>query len=137
MVDGEKQWYPLDVSQNGVVEPEQEASSDQIRVNGLWVLNIMWKLELRSCGLFGVGCNWLGLQYIFPLWSMLKFFVFLLESKRFKAVVIRIESPGDDAFASNLMWREIRLLAASKPFSASTADVVISGGYYMQWQHGL
>ncbi|XP_057736900.1 serine protease SPPA, chloroplastic [Arachis stenosperma] len=53
------------------------------------------------------------------------------ESKKFKAAIIRIDSPGGDALASDLMWREIRLLAASKPVIASMADVAASGGYYM------
>ncbi|KAG8387970.1 hypothetical protein BUALT_Bualt02G0076500 [Buddleja alternifolia] len=53
------------------------------------------------------------------------------ESKRYKAVVLRIDSPGGDALASDLMWREIKLLAASKPVVASMADVAASGGYYM------
>ncbi|KAL8134907.1 hypothetical protein AgCh_009787 [Apium graveolens] len=53
------------------------------------------------------------------------------ESKKYKAVIIRIDSPGGDALASDLMWREIRLLASSKPVIASMADVAASGGYYM------
>ncbi|XP_059644832.1 serine protease SPPA, chloroplastic isoform X2 [Cornus florida] len=53
------------------------------------------------------------------------------DSKRYKAVIIRIDSPGGDALASDLMWREIKLLAASKPVIASMADVAASGGYYM------
>ncbi|KAF5934040.1 hypothetical protein HYC85_030211 [Camellia sinensis] len=59
------------------------------------------------------------------------------ESKRFKAVVIRIDSPGGDALASDLMWREIRLLAASKPVIASMADVAASGGYYTAMAAGV
>ncbi|KAK8557512.1 hypothetical protein V6N13_013780 [Hibiscus sabdariffa] len=53
------------------------------------------------------------------------------ESKKYKAAIIRIDSPGGDALASDLMWREIRLLAASKPVIASMSDVAASGGYYM------
>ncbi|KAI3688832.1 hypothetical protein L2E82_46697 [Cichorium intybus] len=53
------------------------------------------------------------------------------ESKRYKAVIIRIDSPGGDALASDLIWREIKLLAASKPVIASMVDVAASGGYYM------
>ncbi|KAJ4835523.1 hypothetical protein Tsubulata_046462 [Turnera subulata] len=53
------------------------------------------------------------------------------ESKRYKAAIIRIDSPGGDALASDLMWREIRLLAESKPVIASMSDVAASGGYYM------
>ncbi|KAL9243332.1 hypothetical protein vseg_017232 [Gypsophila vaccaria] len=53
------------------------------------------------------------------------------ESKRYKAAIIRIDSPGGDALASDLMWREIRLLAAKMPVIASMSDVAASGGYYM------
>ncbi|KAK4409562.1 Serine protease SPPA, chloroplastic [Sesamum angolense] len=52
-------------------------------------------------------------------------------SKKYKAFVIRIDSPGGDALASDLMWREIKLLAATKPVIASLSDVAASGGYYM------
>ncbi|KAK9669058.1 hypothetical protein RND81_13G106300 [Saponaria officinalis] len=53
------------------------------------------------------------------------------ESKRYKAAIIRIDSPGGDALASDLMWREIQLLAAKIPVVASMSDVAASGGYYM------
>jgi protease-4 len=52
-------------------------------------------------------------------------------SKKFKAAIIRIDSPGGDALASDLMWREIKLLATKKPVIASMSDVAASGGYYM------
>ncbi|XP_020587491.1 serine protease SPPA, chloroplastic [Phalaenopsis equestris] len=53
------------------------------------------------------------------------------DSKKYKALILRIDSPGGDALASDLMWREIRLLAATKPVIASMSDVAASGGYYM------
>lgn len=53
------------------------------------------------------------------------------ESEKYKAVILRIDSPGGDALASDLMWREIRLLSESKPVIASMSDVAASGGYYM------
>ncbi|KAK3037119.1 hypothetical protein RJ639_031538, partial [Escallonia herrerae] len=56
--------------------------------------------------------------------------------KRYKAVIIRIDSPGGDALASDLMWREIKLLAASRPVIASMGDVAASGGYYMAMAAG-
>ncbi|XP_012092905.1 serine protease SPPA, chloroplastic isoform X2 [Jatropha curcas] len=58
------------------------------------------------------------------------------ESKRYKAVIVRIDSPGGDALASDLMWREIRLLAEKKPVIASMSDVAASGGYYMAMAAG-
>ena len=48
-----------------------------------------------------------------------------------KAVVLRIDSPGGSALASDLMWREIRLLSQAKPVVASMVDVAASGGYYI------
>jgi len=46
-------------------------------------------------------------------------------------VVLRVDSPGGDALASDLMWREIRMLAEKKPVVACMGDVAASGGYYM------
>jgi protease-4 len=43
------------------------------------------------------------------------------------AVVLRIDSPGGDAIASDDMWRELNLLAAEKPIVVSMSDVAASG----------
>lgn len=48
-----------------------------------------------------------------------------------KAVVLRINSPGGSALASDLMWREIELIKQTKPIIASMSDLAASGGYYM------
>lgn len=55
----------------------------------------------------------------------------LRESKRVKAVVLRINSPGGSFQASDAMWREITLTAKVKPVIASMADYAASGGYYL------
>ena len=48
-----------------------------------------------------------------------------------KAIVVRIESPGGSASASDAIWRELRRADARKPVIASMSDVAASGGYYM------
>jgi protease-4 len=53
------------------------------------------------------------------------------EDKKVKAVVLRINSPGGSALASDIMWREIQLTKKEKPVIASMSDVAASGGYYM------
>jgi protease IV len=53
------------------------------------------------------------------------------ENDDVKAVVLRIDSPGGSALASDVMWREIMLTKAKKPVVASMSDVAASGGYYM------
>eukprot|EP00168_Porphyra_purpurea_P006365 TRINITY_DN1783_c0_g1_i2.p1 TRINITY_DN1783_c0_g1~~TRINITY_DN1783_c0_g1_i2.p1 ORF type:complete len:576 (-),score=245.43 TRINITY_DN1783_c0_g1_i2:202-1929(-) len=50
---------------------------------------------------------------------------------KIKAVVLRIDSPGGSALASDVMWREIRKCCEAKPVIASMSDVAASGGYYM------
>lgn len=48
-----------------------------------------------------------------------------------KAVVLRVNSPGGDALASDEIWREVVLLNKVKPVIASFANVAASGGYYL------
>ncbi len=53
------------------------------------------------------------------------------ENEDVKAIVLRINSPGGSALASDVMWREVMLAKESKPVIASMSDVAASGGYYM------
>ena len=55
----------------------------------------------------------------------------LKKNKKIAAVVLRVDSPGGDALASDLMWREIKKFSEEKPIIASMSDVAASGGYYM------
>ncbi|MBI4649151.1 MAG: signal peptide peptidase SppA [Bacteroidia bacterium] len=48
-----------------------------------------------------------------------------------KAVVLRVNSPGGDAIASDVILREITLLKQIKPVIVSMGDVAASGGYYI------
>ena len=48
-----------------------------------------------------------------------------------KAVVVRINSPGGSATASDLIWREVQLLKAKKPVVISMGNVAASGGYWI------
>ncbi|WP_421940350.1 signal peptide peptidase SppA [Pedobacter sp.] len=48
-----------------------------------------------------------------------------------KAIVLRVNSPGGSALASDVIWREIVLSKKEKPVIASFGDVAASGGYYI------
>lgn len=48
-----------------------------------------------------------------------------------KAVVIRVNSPGGSAYASEQIWREITLLKKAKPVVVSMGGLAASGGYYI------
>ena len=50
---------------------------------------------------------------------------------RVKAIVLRVNSPGGSAIASDVIWREVDLAAKAKPVVASFGDVAASGGYYI------
>ena len=51
--------------------------------------------------------------------------------KKFKALVLRINSPGGSALASDVIWREIVLTKKEKPVVVSMGEVAASGGYFI------
>jgi protease IV len=51
---------------------------------------------------------------------------------RVRAVLLRVNSPGGSAVASDIIWREVaRTRAAGKPVVVSMSDLAASGGYYI------
>ncbi|MEE2638379.1 MAG: signal peptide peptidase SppA [Acidobacteriota bacterium] len=48
-----------------------------------------------------------------------------------RAIVLRIDSPGGSAIASDVIWREVVLAREQKPVIASMSDLGASGGYYI------
>ena len=53
------------------------------------------------------------------------------KNDKVKAVVIRVNSPGGSALASDVIWREVIKTSEVKPVIASMSDVAASGGYYI------
>lgn len=53
------------------------------------------------------------------------------EDEDVKAIVMRVNSPGGSALASDVIWREVTLAKEVKPFIVSFGDVAASGGYYI------
>jgi protease IV len=51
--------------------------------------------------------------------------------KSIKGVILRVDSPGGDAVASDEILHEVKLLAAEKPLVISMSDVAASGGYFI------
>lgn len=50
---------------------------------------------------------------------------------KIKAVVLRVNSPGGSALASDIIWREVELLKKEKPVIVSMGSYAASGGYYI------
>ncbi len=55
----------------------------------------------------------------------------ILESKKIKAVVLRVDSPGGDALTSEIILNASRALKGEKPLVVSMGNVAASGGYYI------
>lgn len=63
--------------------------------------------------------------------EMIKDLQDLREDDDVKAVVIRVNSPGGSAYASEQIWREVCLLKEKKPVVISMGGMAASGGYYI------
>lgn len=55
----------------------------------------------------------------------------LRRDKDIKAVVLRVNSGGGSALASDIIWREVELIKKEKPIVVSMGDYAASGGYYI------
>lgn len=55
----------------------------------------------------------------------------LREDKDIKAIVLRVNSGGGSALASDIIWREVELTKKVKPITVSMGDYAASGGYYI------
>jgi protease IV len=62
---------------------------------------------------------------------MRKLFEQVAEDKTIKGVILRVDSPGGDAIASDEILRDAKLLSQKKPLVISMSDVAASGGYYI------
>jgi protease-4 len=62
---------------------------------------------------------------------MTKLFHQVAEDASIKGVILRVDSPGGDAVASDEILREAKLLSKKKPMVISMSDVAASGGYYI------
>jgi protease-4 len=55
----------------------------------------------------------------------------MLDESLIKGVIVRVNSPGGSAIASEIMWQGLKRLAAKKPVWISVGDMAASGGYYV------
>jgi protease-4 len=53
------------------------------------------------------------------------------EERGVRAIVVRVDSPGGEVYASHLMWRALRDASTDLPVVASFSDLAASGGYYL------
>jgi protease-4 len=80
-------------------------------------------ITMRGGGLFEVG----GIT----AHALQKTLRRLKDDDSVRAVVLRIDSPGGSALASDLIWHELMALRKKKPVVASIGSMAASGGYYL------
>ena len=81
-------------------------------------------VDEKTSGFTGGGAEIVGSKIVDDLDK-------LMNDDKVKAVVLRVNSPGGSASASEHMWKAIDLLKAKKPVVVSMGDYAASGGYYM------
>lgn len=103
-------------------KPEQHPTDDTIAV--LHINGVIVDGDSSSGGLFGGGSN-VGAR------TVRNAIEDILGEDLIHGVVVRIDSPGGSATASETIWRGIRRLAEKKPVWVSVGGMAASGGYYI------
>jgi protease-4 len=81
-------------------------------------------ISMDGGGVFGQGAGIVERRFVSTLLRVEK-------DDEIKAVVLRIDSPGGSALASDLIWHELMRVRAKKPIVVSIGDMAASGGYYL------
>lgn len=79
----------------------------------------------------GSGEETLGTDQGFTSGAFIKTLQSVAQDKSIAGVILRVDSPGGDAFASDEILREVKLLHDKKPMVISMSDYAASGGYYV------
>jgi protease-4 len=79
----------------------------------------------------GEGSDAMGTDEGFTSGAFIKMLRRVGSDKTIGGVILRVDSPGGDAVASDEMLREVRLLSQKKPMVVSFSDTAASGGYYL------
>lgn len=99
--------------------------SDKPKVAVIYAQGVIVDGEGGGGGLLGDGGPQVASE------PMRRAFRMALRDDKVKAVVVRIDSPGGSAMASEIMWQAMRRVAAAKPVIVSVGNMAASGGYYL------
>jgi protease-4 len=79
----------------------------------------------------GSGSDAMGTDEGFTSGAFIRMLRQVAQDKSIDGAILRIDSPGGDAFASDDILREVKLLREKKPLVISMSDSAASGGYYV------
>jgi protease-4 len=79
----------------------------------------------------GSGSDSMGTDEGFTSGAFIRMLRSVASDRSISGVILRVDSPGGDAFASDEILREVKLLREKKPMVISMSDAAASGGYYV------
>jgi protease-4 len=88
------------------------------------IVRAVGAISLEGGGVFGQGAGIVERRLLSTLLRIEK-------DDEVRAVVLRIDSPGGSALASDLLWHELMRIRAQKPLVVSIGEMAASGGYYL------
>ncbi|MSR45712.1 MAG: signal peptide peptidase SppA [Planctomycetes bacterium] len=103
------------------LEPQEEALSDEPRIAIVYATGAI----MSGKSSLGFGGQTMGADTIVAALDAAR------DDVQVKAVVLRINSPGGSALASDLIWRAVQRCRGAKPVIASMGGVAASGGYWI------
>ena len=118
-------WFdsPQEIDDYGT-NPFSDGWEQRPEIAILYANGIIVSGSSQTPGLLG-GMEMIGSQ------TLIKQIKESIDDDNIRAVVLRVDSPGGSAFASEEMWRALQLLKREKPLIISMGGVAASGGYYI------
>lgn len=134
LIDGAKYWDEMEDVMRKVVDKKADEKVPYLSIDEYAEhLDDEGKGTDRIAVLFAEGAIVDGKANDYEIGSetLVKSIRQLARNEKIKAVVMRVNSPGGSALASEVILRELQLLKAKKPLIVSMGDVAASGGYYI------
>ena len=134
LIDGAKYWDEMEDVMRKAVDKKADEKVPYLSINEYAEhLDGEGKGSDRIALLFAEGpiVDGKGDDYQIGSETLVKSIRQIARNEKVKAVVLRVNSPGGSALASEVILRELQLLKAKKPLIVSMGDVAASGGYYI------
>lgn len=134
LIDGAKYWDEMEDQMRPVVDKKADEKLPFVSINDYAdQLDERGPSDARIALLFAEGAivDGQGKENEIGSETFVRYIRKIARDEKIKAVVLRINSPGGSALASEVILRELQLLKARKPLIVSMGDVAASGGYYM------
>jgi protease-4 len=133
LIDGAKYWDEMEDAMRALVDKKADEKMPYISINEYAEHIDNTKGDERIALLFAEGeiVDGKGTDYQIGSESLVQYIRQIRRNDKIKAVVMRVNSPGGSALASEVILRELQLLKAKKPLIVSMGDVAASGGYYI------